>query len=120
MANEATGRKPSMQRLVDAMNRCAGIYAFFGCGGHASPDLGHAPEGEFNVRFTVQPSPAGWQSLELILSASGEDASLVAWWVAEDNLPGAIAFQLEGRGERTPERMADAIATVLARRGDGT
>ena len=109
-----------MDRLVAAMNRCAGIYAFSACGGHASPALGHAPEGEFNVRFTVQPSPAGWRSLELILSACGEDASLVAWWVAEDHLPGAIAFQLEGRGERTPDRMADAITTVLAREDDAT
>jgi hypothetical protein len=103
----------NVERLVAAMNRCPGVCAFSACGGHASPDLGHAPEGEFNVRFTVQPSPAGWRSLELILSICGKDAALVAWWVAEDHLPGAIAFQLEGRGERTPERMADAIATAL-------
>ena len=108
----------NVERLVTAMNRCPGIYAFSACGGHASPDLGHAPEGEFNVRFTVQPSPAGWRSLELILSACGEDAKLVAWWVAEDHLPGAIAFQLEGRGYTTPDRMANAIATALPSRDE--
>jgi hypothetical protein len=120
MANEATGRKPSMDRLVAAMNRCAGIHVFSACGGHARPDLGHAPVGEFNVRFTVQPSPAGWRSFELILSACGKDASLVAWWTAEDHLPGSVAFQLEGRGDNTPDRMADAIATALKLQNDRT
>lgn len=118
-AEELSGN-PRMERLVAALNECTGICAFSSCGGHASPDLGHAPEGEFKVCFTVQPSAEGWRSFDLILAACGADAKLVAWWVAEDHLPGAIAFQLEGRGETTPDRMADAIYTALPPRDDGT
>jgi hypothetical protein len=99
----------NMERLVAALNGCPGIHTVSSCGGHADPDPGHAPQGEFNVCFTVEPSAGGWPSLELILSACGDDAKLVAWWAAEDNLPGAIAFQLEGRGETTPDRIAAAI-----------
>jgi len=120
MNKEELSGNPNMERLVAALNECAGIYAFSACGGHASPDLGHAPAGEFNVRFTVQPSAMGWRSLDLILSACGADAKIVAWWVAEDHLPGAIAFQLEGRGDKTPDRMADAIEKALPLSDDRT
>lgn len=111
---------PNMERLVAVLNECPGIYAFSACGGHAIPSPGHAPEGEFSVRFTVEPSGGGWRSLELILSACGADAKIVAWWVAEDHLPGAVAFQLEGRGDTNPDRIADAIATALPLWDDGT
>lgn len=109
MTSEELNLDPNMKRLVAALNGCRGIHTFSSCGGHADPDPGHAPQGEFNVCFTVEPSAGGWLSLELILSACGEDAKLVAWWAAEDSLPGAVAFQLEGRGEATPDRIADAI-----------
>jgi hypothetical protein len=66
------------------------------------------------VNFTVDPSTVGWRSFDLILSACGEDAKIVAWWAVESHLPGGVAFQMEGRGDRTPYRMADAIAKALA------
>jgi hypothetical protein len=118
MESEAFDRK--IDRLVAALNECPGIYAFSASGGHASPDLGHAAEGEFSVRFTVQPSAGGWRSLDLILSACEADAKIVAWWVAEKHLPGAVAFQLEGQGGTTPDRMADAIETGLWAWKEGT
>jgi hypothetical protein len=109
----------NMERLVAVLNGCPGIHTLSSCGGHASPDPGHAPEGEFNVCFSVEPSAGGWRSLEVILWACGSDAKLVAWWTTEDHLPGAIAFQLEGRGEATPDRMAVAIEEALPRWGEG-
>jgi hypothetical protein len=110
---------PKMKRLVAALNGCPGIHTISSCGGHIRPDPGHAPAGEFNVCFTVQPSAGGWRSFELILSACGADAKIVAWWAAEDHLPGAVAFQLEGRGESTPDRMAAVIELARPLSGDG-
>ncbi|UCC85224.1 MAG: hypothetical protein JSW46_10045 [Gemmatimonadota bacterium] len=109
MNSEALNLDANMERLVAALNGCPGIHPFSSCGGHTDPDLGHAPQDEFNVCFTVEPTAGGWPSLELILRACGEDAKLVAWWAAENHLPGAVAFQLEGRGKTTPDRIAEAI-----------
>ncbi|NIN71137.1 MAG: hypothetical protein GTO46_04210 [Gemmatimonadetes bacterium] len=109
MNTERLDLDANMERLVAALNGCPGIHTFSSCGGHPDPEPGHAPQGEFNVRFTVEPSAGGWLSLELILQACAEEAKLVAWWAAEDYLPGAVAFQLEGRGEATPDRIAEEI-----------
>lgn len=119
MNGEELDLDPMMKRLVAALNSCPGIQTISSCGGHASPDLGHAPQGEFNVCFTVDPSEGGWRSFELILSACGTDAKIVAWWAAENHLPGAVAFQLEGRGESTPDRMAAVIELAGPLSGDG-
>jgi hypothetical protein len=116
--SEGPNLDPNMERLVAVLNDCPGICTLSSCGGHANPEPGHAPEGEFNVCFTVEPSAGGWRSLEIILWACGADAKLVAWWTAEESLPGAIAFQLEGRGAATPDRVAAAIEEVLPRCGE--
>ncbi len=104
----------NMERLVAALTGCPGIHIVSSCGGHVDPDPGQAPQGEFNVCFTVEPSAGGWVSLELILRACGEEAKLVAWWAAEAHLPGAVAFRLEGRGETTPDRIAEVIERIPA------
>ncbi|MGD2218181.1 MAG: hypothetical protein PVJ64_15595 [Gemmatimonadales bacterium] len=114
MNSEELDLDPNMVRLVAVLNECPGIYTFSSCGGHASPSPGQAPEGEFNVCFSVAPSGGGWRSLEVILSACGAEAKIVAWWAADDHLPGAVAFQLEGRGEATPDRIADAIEQAIS------
>lgn len=114
MNTECLELDANMERLVAALNGCRGIHTFSSCGGHADPDPGQAPLGEFSVCFTVEPSAGGWDSLELILRACGEDAKLVAWWAAEGYLPGAVAFRLEGRGETTPDRIAEAIERTPA------
>jgi hypothetical protein len=111
--SEGLNQDPNMERLVAVLNECPGIHAYSSCGGHTDPEPGHAPEGEFNVCFTVEPSAGGWRSLELILWACGADAKIVAWWAAEDHLPGAVALQLEGRGATTPDRIADEIQKAL-------
>lgn len=120
MNSEGLKQDPNMDRLVAALNGCPGIHTLSSCGGHADPEPGHAPEGEFNVCFTVEPSAGGWRSLELILWACGGEAKIVAWWAAEDDLPGAIAFQLEGQGDTTPDRIAEEIQAALPHWGDTT
>ena len=120
MPNEALDGNPHMERLVAALNECPGIFVVSSYGGHAGASPLQGSEGEFSVSFTVQPSAGGWRSLDLILSACEADAKIVAWWAAEQHLPGAVAFQLEGRGDTTPDRMADAIETVLRLWKQGT
>ena len=113
MSAERFSLDPNMERLVAALNACPGIHTLSSCAGHALPARGHAPQGEFNVSFSVEPSAGGWQSLEVIMAACGADAKIVAWWAVEQHLPGAVAFQLEGRGDTAPQRIADAIEKAL-------
>jgi len=99
-----------MERLVAALNECPGIFVVSSYSSLAGAGPAEEPEGEFSVSFTVDPSTGGWRSFDLILSVCGEDAKVVAWWATEDHMPGAVAFQLEGRGDTTPDAIADALA----------
>ncbi len=120
MPNEAPAGNPHIERLVAALNECPGIFVVSSYSSLAGASPAEEREGEFSVSFTVDPSTGGWRSFDLILSVCGEDANIVAWWAAEGQMPGAVAFQLEGRGETTPDRMADAIETVLRLWKQGT
>src|SRR5262245_61805318 len=104
------------------MNRLPGVCTFSSCGGHSdykSRSRSALPAGKFNVNFDVEPTVAGWRSLDLLTWAvhNVEDFGRVRLRACRNGEPGslhepgepALSFAIAGVRRADPDAVADLI-----------
>ena len=102
-------------KLTNVMNNYLPDLVIMGsCGGHVNSKErdGQLPSGEFGVSFWIKPTKRGFKSLELVTRAAMEtdyrNIKVMAWINGfEEN--GILAFDLEGKNNADPNKMADIL-----------
>jgi len=103
-------------RLVRVVDFMRGIEVTSACGGHAEPQEGQVPEGEFSVYFYVHLNYGGWDSLGLITDAAYKAyleteyagyVDVVAW--TGDEGPETLQFEIRGTSGADPDVLAEYL-----------
>ncbi len=116
--------------IVASMNRLPDVQTFSSCGGHEdwkSRAFSALPPGRFNVNFEINPTAAGWRSLDLLAWAVGtaklrkvDDIRLSAWSNScgeelHDPAEPRLCFEISGRNGVDPDALAQAIDGAASR-----
>ena len=115
----ATDLDPNVVSLVKALNSFKGITTVGSCGGHAKPEPGQNPAGEWSVSFRISLDADGWHALEFLAWVVNNDARRGGSKVHLEpfasppylNTPGeCLVFHLKGWGGEDPEDFARSLS----------
>lgn len=110
----------NIKELVNVLNSFEAIHTIGSCGGHPNPFPGQWEEGTWFVKFDVEQSFEGWQTIEFLAWAINNeyDEDLTVFFMPKSsppwlNVPSqTLGWVIEGYNEQDPNQLADFLCKV--------
>ncbi|WP_339821896.1 hypothetical protein MKZ15_10780 [Paenibacillus sp. FSL R7-0216] len=110
----------NIKNLVNVLNSFEAIQTIGSCGGHTNPQPGQWEEGTWYVKFDIEQSLEGWQTIEFLAWAINHeyDEDLTVFFMPKSSPPWlnapteTLGWVIEGYNEQDPNQLADFLDKV--------